>query len=124
MAGTINTEKEKISFFIDDRSALPLIKDIIKQRLTKKGFYLTNKDKASYILLLKSNTNKKLSYGIYLVENNISIETYHISALIKSSSFKTDGASSSGFEDALNDSFRHIDLYRDILISLFICFFI
>ena len=109
MAKTINSEREKISFFIDDRSALPRVEDIVKQSLTKKGFPLTNKNKASHILLLRSNTNKKLSYGIYLVENNISIETYHDSSLVKSSSFKTDGASSSGFGDAINDSFKDLE---------------
>ena len=108
MTQTLGKEKSDITFFIKSSSPVTQLSDILKQNITDKGFRVSFPNEANYTLLIKTEDNKNRTRGFYLIQNNITVEIYHKKSLLKSTLFKTKGASSTSFDDAQNDAIKDL----------------
>jgi len=106
---TIEKAKTNISFTLKNKTNNTTVVDKIKEEITKNGFQIYNTKEATYNIDINNRENKKLSYEIYLLENNITVDIYFNKQIISSKIFTSKGASSNSFDDALYNSIEKID---------------
>ena len=103
--------KQKINFTIyknnsDDFAVLRL-----KKSISDYGFSI--KDNADYQIHLNSNFNFKDARGMFIANNDLSIEIIYDNKIIKSHKIELTGYSSNSIDDAIHNSYEdfNIDLF-------------